>query len=75
VQHFGNRNLPLDHKVAVRWGRQMATLKAAGKVTGVQDGQIAATALANNLTVITRNVKDFVHTGVPCWNIWEDESP
>ena len=35
------------------------------------DGMIAATALANNLVVVTRNLSDFQPLGVPCLNPWE----
>jgi toxin FitB len=31
---------------------------------------IAATALEHDLTVVTRNVKDFVHVGVTVLNPW-----
>ena len=32
------------------------------------DSLIAATAIENNLTVITRNEKDFIHTGASVFN-------
>ena len=35
------------------------------------DAGIAGTALAHGLTVVTRNVRDFRHTGVPLINPWE----
>ena len=38
----------------------------------VADGLIAATAIAHNLTVVTRNVKDFEPTGVAILNPWLD---
>jgi predicted nucleic acid-binding protein len=34
----------------------------------VPDGQIAATALEHGLTLVTRNVKDFVSLGVNLFN-------
>lgn len=37
------------------------------------DKQIAATALANNLTLVTRNVRDFKETDVPLLNPFEEE--
>jgi len=38
-----------------------------------RDGLIAATALINNLTLVTRNTKHFERTGVPLLNPWEFE--
>lgn len=36
----------------------------------VRDGLIAATALIHAMTVVTRNVADFIPTGVPVLNPW-----
>jgi predicted nucleic acid-binding protein len=36
------------------------------------DGFFAATALANDLTLVTRNVKDFAAFGVPLLNPWDE---
>ena len=38
----------------------------------VMDGFFAATALVNNLTLVTRNVKDFAAFGVALLNPWDD---
>ena len=35
-----------------------------------RDSMIAATALAHGLTLVTRNEKDFLRTGVPLLNPW-----
>ena len=35
------------------------------------DGFFAATALAHELTLVTRNTKDFAPFGVPLLNPWE----
>jgi predicted nucleic acid-binding protein len=35
------------------------------------DGMIAATALEHDLTLITRNVKDFAGLGVTVFNPWD----
>jgi toxin FitB len=35
------------------------------------DGLIAATALEHDLTVVTRNVKDFAGLGVTVFNPWD----
>jgi len=37
----------------------------------IEDAMIAATALTHNLTVVTRNVRDFAVLGVPTLNPFE----
>ncbi len=46
--------LPLDETVLDEWGRLMAV-----KTLPAMDGLIAATALVYDLSVVTRNTKDF----------------
>jgi predicted nucleic acid-binding protein len=46
-----------------------ASLK--GMPLNTADGMIAATAIEHDLTVVTRNVKDFVGLGVKVFNPWE----
>lgn len=60
---YYNRVLPVDTATARRWGRLSATLGHSGA-----DLQIAATALENGLTVVTRNVRHFEPTGVATLN-------
>jgi predicted nucleic acid-binding protein len=51
-----------------------ATTAAALQVPNprpLADTLIAATALEHNLTLVTRNVKDFLNTGVRIVNPWE----
>lgn len=58
---FEDRVLPVDARVADRWGR----LTAERPVSTI-DGLLAATALVHGLTLATRNVRDVLATGVPC---------
>lgn len=46
--------------------RIFQTLPAAAKRKGTQDCRTAAQALAHNLTIVTRNLRDFEAIGVPC---------
>ena len=64
---FGDRILPIDTNVADRWGYLMA---AADTAVPAIDGLIAATALAHNLKIVTRNVTDFRLPGVEVVNPW-----
>lgn len=68
---FGKRVLPITQAVAERWGVLDAGRQAAGQPLGIADGMIAATAIEHDLTLVTRNVKDFVGLGVMMFNPWE----
>jgi hypothetical protein len=69
---FAGRILPIDQAVAERWGDLMAQSRRTGVALSVMDGFFAASALASNLTLVTRNVKDFVAFGIPLHNPWGD---
>jgi predicted nucleic acid-binding protein len=68
---FGKRVLPITQAIAERWGVLDAGRQAAGQPLGIADGMIAATAIEHDLTVVTRNVKDFAGLGVAVFNPWE----
>ncbi|MCA1373324.1 MULTISPECIES: type II toxin-antitoxin system VapC family toxin [unclassified Bradyrhizobium] len=68
---FAERVLPIDQTVAERWGDLMAQSRKSGVALSVMDGFFAATALVNDLTLVTRNVKDFAAFGVPLLNPWD----
>jgi hypothetical protein len=57
---FAERILPIDRMVAEEWGR----LNVPDPVPTV-DGLLAATARVHGLTLVTRNTRDVVRTGVP----------
>ncbi len=58
------RPIPFDDRAARAFGRVAAQLRASGGKTTARayDALIAATAVANDLPVVTRNPKDF--TGI-----------
>lgn len=66
---FTGRILPVDAQVADRWGRMVA---AAGRPLPAIDGLLAATALAHDLILVTRNVKDFADLSLQIINPWID---
>jgi toxin FitB len=43
----------------LRWARLLADLRASGQSMPIKDSLIAATALANGLTLATHNARDF----------------
>jgi len=49
--------VPFDDLAADYYGRLRADLHRAGQLIGPNDLMIAATALANDLVLVTRNVK------------------
>lgn len=63
LQGFADRTLPIDEPVASAWAELSVALRRSGQVVGAVDELIAATALANDLTVVTRNVRHFEPTG------------
>jgi predicted nucleic acid-binding protein len=63
---FQGRILPVD--VAV--GRRAARWHVPDPFP-INDALIAATALVHGMTVVTRNIADFVPTGVPLLNPWD----
>jgi predicted nucleic acid-binding protein len=68
---FRNRILPVTHAVADRWGILDGQCQLRGTPLNTADGMIAATALEHDLTVVTRNVRDFASLGVDIFNPWE----
>lgn len=62
---FAGRVLPFDLPVA----RQVARLHVPDRAPA-HDAQIAGTALAHGMTVVTRNITDFERTGVLLVNPW-----
>ncbi len=69
---FSGRVLPLTRPIAERWGAMEAKRQLMGRPLSVPDGQIAATAFEHQLTLLTRNEKDFADLGVELHNPWED---
>jgi predicted nucleic acid-binding protein len=51
-------------ETGLRWAKLLANLRTGGKAIPIKDSLIAATALAHNLVVATRNTRDFRLAGV-----------
>ena len=58
-EDFGGRCLPFDERAALHYGAIVARRTRAGRPISTEDAQIAAIALAHDLTLATRNVSDF----------------
>jgi len=59
ISDFAGSILPVSASVAVAWGRLDAR-----RSLPTSDGLVAATALVHDLTLVTRNARDFEGTGV-----------
>jgi predicted nucleic acid-binding protein len=68
AERFRELLLAIDTMVAATWGRLAG--EARGDPLPVIDGLIAATSLAHDLTVATRNIGDFERCGARCFNPW-----
>lgn len=66
LPEFTGRVLPVDTAVAQRCAKLHVPYRCADR-----DALIAATALVHGMTVVTRNVADFVATGVALLNPWD----
>jgi toxin FitB len=66
--YFEDRILNIDLRIADRWGRIQSKNKKY--ILPAIDGLIAATAQVHNLTVVTRNEKDFIRTPIKILNPW-----
>lgn len=66
--HFADRILSVDDRVAEEWGR----LNAPAERKTV-DSLIAASARVHDLTVVTRNISDFEACDVAVLNPWQSQ--
>ncbi len=62
---FDMRILPVSRDVALVWGAI-----ASGRSRSVEDTLIAATAIVHNLTLVTRNTRDFDDLPLKLFNPW-----
>jgi len=74
LQSFDDANvLPVTKAIADRWASLSAQAQRKGVQLAVLDGLIAATAFEHDLSVVTRNVKDFAGLGVDVFSPWDAE--
>jgi predicted nucleic acid-binding protein len=70
---FTDRILPIDIPVMLVWGQLTADLEKQGRGMPAIDSLIAATCLQARLDLVTRNERDFAHSGVAVVNPWEQQ--
>ncbi len=71
VERF--QSLPFDDPCAVIYGRIRADLQRAGTPIGANDLMIASIALANDLTLITHNTREFARIEGISIEDWEQD--
>ena len=70
---FSGRVLGIDEEAAEVCGRLIARGRRSGRTIGAMDTWIAAISRQHDLTVVTRNTRDFEALGVPLLNPWLEE--
>jgi predicted nucleic acid-binding protein len=70
VPHFGERTLPVTLEILVDWIELSRLLNARGRSKAAADLLIASTARIHDLTLVTRNLRDFADTGVVVYDPW-----
>ena len=65
---FSHKIVPFDEDSAILWGRTIGEFARIGRTLPIVDTQIAAIALVNDMTLVTRNVDDMAGMGVPIFN-------
>ena len=62
----------MDDRVAFVWGNLVSAQQMKGRNLPVLDSLIAATAMAHQQTLVTRNLGDFQGLGIELLNPWTD---
>lgn len=70
ILRFDDRILPIDLDVTERWATLAEAQRAAGRTADLTDELIAATAHVHGLTIVTRNLRHFEHTGCRVVSPW-----
>jgi len=70
-ERFENRIIDIDLKVAKVWGEIQGQAELKGRPMPAIDSLIAATGLAHDLIVVTRNTSDMDQSEVLLLNPWE----
>jgi predicted nucleic acid-binding protein len=71
-KRFQNRVIGIDMRVSVIWGKIQCAAEKKGKPMPAVDSLIAATGIAHDLTIVTRNVTDMEQSGVKLLNPWSN---
>ena len=70
IERFDNRILSLNKEILFQWGIICGNSEQKGRKLAVIDSLIAATAIFNRLTLVTRNESDFANLNITIYNPW-----
>jgi|LGOV01.1.fsa_nt_gb predicted nucleic acid-binding protein len=70
-ERFKNRIIDFDLQTATVWGKIQAQSELLGRGMPAIDGQIVATGISHDLTMVTRNITDMEISGATLLNPWE----
>lgn len=70
-EDFADRILPFDSEAADAYASIVVTRRNAGRPISQFDAQIAAITASKGAMLATRNVSDFLETGIPIINPWD----
>lgn len=72
IQRFENRILPIDFRIAAKWGDLSGAALKRGAPQPVVDCLLASTAISHDLILVTENIKDFTQIAeLKIFNPWE----
>lgn len=72
-QRFDGRIIEVAHDIALAWGDLMAWSRRNGANLEPMDGLIAATSRMRDLTLVTRNIRDFDRLGLRLLDPWIEQ--
>lgn len=67
---FQNRIIGIDIRITTIWGKIQCVAEKKGRPMPAIDSLIAATGIAHDLIVVTRNISDMEQSGVKLLNPW-----
>ena len=74
VERFGERLVPVSNFVVRHWGLISGhSRRETGHPPPVIDTLLAATAIEQDLYLVTRNIRDVQSSGAALFNPWEDD--
>lgn len=71
LRQFDGRLLTFELKAAAIWGQMVSQDRRKGRPRPIVDSMIAAIAMAHDMTVVTRNAKDFADLDLKILNPFE----